>query len=96
MAYGPRLMAAKQWTFVAKNAAAVGFTLPVHYVFNRFLLDGKSVSDLTLLCLAPLNVPPLLLADVTSTQWLAGVALAEAGVQYVMARSVRMAGLKYI
>eukprot|EP00959_Pyramimonas_sp_CCMP1952_P263522 5510793-Pyramimonas_sp.AAC.1 len=47
MAYGPRLMAAKQWTFVVKNAVAVAFTLPVHYVFNRFLWDGTRTSVLT-------------------------------------------------
>ena len=52
--------------------------------------------DVTLLCFAPLNVPPLLLADTSSVRWLAGVALIEALVQYIMSRQVRITGLKYI
>lgn len=55
-----------------------------------------SGQDLTLLCFAPLNLPPLLLADTSSIRWLAGVAIIESLAQYFMSRHVRLTGLKYI
>jgi len=86
----------QQYLTVLKNLIALLFTLPLHYLFNRFLYDGTRAADMTLLCLAPLNLPPLLLADTSSVQWLAGVALVQGVAQYVMSRRVHLTGLRYI
>lgn len=89
-------LGAHHYLHVLKNLLALGFTLPLHGLFNRFLYDGTRCSDLTLLCVAPLNLPPLLLADTSSVKWLAGVALVQAAAQYVMSRRVHLTGLRYI
>lgn len=86
----------QQYLTVLKNLIALLFTLPLHYLFNRFLYDGTRAADMTLLCLAPLNLPPLLLADTSSVQWLAGIALVQGVAQYVMSRRVHLTGLRYI
>jgi hypothetical protein len=44
----------------------------------------------TLLCVAPLNLPPLPLADTSSVQWLAGIAPVQGAAQYGMSRRVRL------
>ena len=62
----------------------------------QYLWSRARVSTTTLLMLTPLSVLPLLLADSTATQMLAGIGVTVALMQYFLMRHVRQQGNKFI
>lgn len=82
--------------FTIKNALLLFVTLPNQVLFNTFMWDNVKQSNMMLVSLTPLNLPAVLLSDVSTVRVLAALGVAFALVQFLVSRRVRLAGLKYI
>ena len=88
------LQSASKWPWMVKNFAALLAAAPNAACLANYLWSYSRVGGLTLMLLAPLNVLCVASADVNAVRLLAGVSLAAAAGQYLMQRSVRIAGMR--
>ncbi|KAK8939496.1 hypothetical protein KSP40_PGU008653 [Platanthera guangdongensis] len=84
------------WFFAVKNAALLILTLPNHILFNRFMWDYAKQTDSMLLLTMPLNLPSIIITDIFTIRVLGFLGVIYSLVQYLISRSTRMAGMKYI
>lgn len=84
------------WFFAVKNVALLILTLPNHVLFNRFLWDYAKQTDAMLLLTMPLNLPSIIITDISTIRVLGFLGVIYSLVQYLTSRSIRMAGMKYI
>lgn len=82
------------WPWMLKNFAALLASTPNAACLVNYLWSYSRVRGLTLALLAPLNVLCVAIADVGAVRLLAGVSLVAAAGQYLMQRSVRLAGMR--
>lgn len=84
------------WFYAIKNAALLVLTLPNHILFNRFMWDYVKLSDSMLLLIMPLNLPSIIITDILTIRVLGFLGVVYSLAQYLISRSIRMAGMKYI
>jgi hypothetical protein len=81
---------------VAKNLGLLAVTLPGHAMFGRFLWSFKQTRDLYWVLLLPLNVLPIVLADLASIRLLAVLAIAAGSLQLLLSSRIRRFGLQFV
>uniref|UniRef100_A0A1D1ZJZ2 No exine formation 1 n=1 Tax=Anthurium amnicola TaxID=1678845 RepID=A0A1D1ZJZ2_9ARAE len=84
------------WVFAVKNAGFLILTFPNHILFNRFMWDYVKQTDAMLLLTMPLNLPSVLMTDISTIRVLGLLGIIYSLVQYLISRRTRTAGLKYI
>ncbi|CAN6485640.1 unnamed protein product [Victoria cruziana] len=84
------------WFFAVKNVALLVLTLPNHILFNRFMWDFTKQADAVLLLTMPLNLPSIVITDISTVLVLGLLGIIYSLVQYLTARQIRIAGMKYI
>lgn len=94
VAVAAALQVASKWPWMLKNVATLLAAAPNTTCLVNYLWSYARVSGLTLMLLAPLNVLCVATSDVTAVRLLAAVSLASAVGQYLMQRSVRIAGMR--
>lgn len=82
--------------FVVKNTLLLLITLPNQLMFNRFMWDSLKQPDMWLLLVTPLNLPPLIVTDMSAIRALSLLGIMYALIQYLVSRHVRIAGMKFI
>ncbi|KAK1272029.1 hypothetical protein QJS04_geneDACA020997 [Acorus gramineus] len=84
------------WLFVVKNKALLLLTFPNHILFNRFMWDYVKQTDAILLLTLPLNLPSIIITDITTVQVLGLLGCIYSLAQYLISRQNKIAGMKYI
>lgn len=88
------LQVAARWPWIVKNALALLAAAPCASCMVNYLWNYSRVGGLTLMILAPLNALVVASTDVGAVRLLAVLSLACAAGQYLMQRSVRIAGMR--
>ena len=94
VAVAAALQRASKWPWMMKNFVALLAAAPNATCLVNYLWSYSRVSTLTLMMLSPLNILCVASADVGATRLLACVSLVAAATQYLMQRSVRIAGMR--
>ena len=81
---------------IGKNLSLLAVALPGHAMFGRFLWSFKQARDLYLVLLLPLNVLPIVLADLPSIRLLALLAIAAGSLQLFLSSRIRRFGLQFV
>ncbi|CAA6663960.1 unnamed protein product [Spirodela intermedia] len=84
------------WVFVVKNVGLLILTLPNHILFSRFMWDYVKQTDAMLLLTMPLNLPSIVITDVSTIRVLGLLGMAYSLAQYLISRRTRIAGMKFI
>lgn len=84
------------WVFAVKNAGLLILTLPNHILFSRFMWDYVKQTDAMLLLTMPLNLPSIVITDVSTIRVLGLLGVAYSLAQYLISRRTRIAGMKFI
>lgn len=84
------------WFFAVKNLALLILTFPSHIVFNRFVWSYTKQTDSTPLLTLPLNLPSIIITDVTQVKVLGLLGIIYSLAQYIISRQQYISGLKYI
>ncbi|KAA8532277.1 hypothetical protein F0562_032310 [Nyssa sinensis] len=84
------------WFFAVKNVALLILTFPSHILFNRFVWSYTKQTDSMPLLTCPLNLPPIIMADVIKAKILGLLGIIYSLAQYLISRQQYISGLKYI
>ncbi|XP_078440804.1 no exine formation 1 [Wolffia australiana] len=84
------------WVFAVKNAGLLILTLPNHILFSRFMWDYVKQTDGMLLLTMPLNLPSIVITDVSTIRVLGLLGVIYSLAQYLISRRTRIAGMKFI
>jgi hypothetical protein len=85
------------WWWRVKNGVLALLVLPSLHSYVTFLWHARRrVATFTLLLMAPLNLLPMLLADLISTQLLAAIAIVGVAIEAVAMRKMQRAGMRLI
>uniref|UniRef100_A0A7N0U9B0 No exine formation 1 n=1 Tax=Kalanchoe fedtschenkoi TaxID=63787 RepID=A0A7N0U9B0_KALFE len=84
------------WLFAVKNIALLILTFPNHILFNQFVWSSSKQTSATPLLTLPLNLPPVIIADVLKIKILGLLGMIYGIAQYLICRQQYITGLKYI
>lgn len=84
------------WLSVARNLGLLAVAVPGHAMFGRFLWSFKQTRDLYWVLLLPLNVLPIVLADLPSIRLLALLSIAAGSLQLFLSSRIRRFGLQFV
>jgi len=84
------------WWFVSKNYLLLIAAVPSQFKFIQFLWALYHHNDFYLMCVAPLNFLPILLADLGSLKMLGAIGVVGSAVQLYMAHQIRRYGMQVI
>uniref|UniRef100_A0A5B7B8U7 No exine formation 1 n=1 Tax=Davidia involucrata TaxID=16924 RepID=A0A5B7B8U7_DAVIN len=84
------------WFFAVKNVALLILTFPSHILFNRFVWSYTKQTHSMPLLTIPLNLPPIIMADVIKVKILGLLGIIYSLAQYLISRQQYISGLKYI
>lgn len=84
------------WLAVAKNLGLLAVAVPGHVMFGRFLWSFQQTRDLYWVLLLPLNVLPIVLADLPSVRLLALLSIAAGSLQLFLSSRIRRFGLQFV
>ncbi|CAN4090242.1 unnamed protein product [Withania somnifera] len=84
------------WFFAVKNLALLILTFPGHILFNRFVWSYTKQADSMPLLTIPLNLPPVLMADIIKVKILGLLGVIYSLAQYLISRQQYISGMKYI
>ncbi|XP_050223674.1 uncharacterized protein LOC126673537 [Mercurialis annua] len=84
------------WFFAVKNLALLILTFPSHIVFNRFVWSYTTQTGTTPLMTLPLNLPTIIMSDVTKIKILGVLGIFYSIAQTLISRQHYISGLKYI
>jgi len=92
---GPRPETASTLALM-KNLGLLLVTVPAHFLFCRFIWNFNHARDLYWVLLLPINLLPILLADLASIRLLAALAIAEGGLQLFLRDRIRRHGQRFV
>lgn len=84
------------WFFAVKNVALLILTFPSHIVFNQFVWSYTKQKETAPLLTLPLNLPAIIITDVTKVKILGLLGVIYSLAQYLISRQQYISGLRYI